>query len=181
MRNGCPFLSLGEALKRFSFSCILPILLAACMSTSTEMPILGLEATAAQARKGGYENATYLIEGQFVTLVDGFFEIESAPGSATRITTSYFGNEAFGDLNGDGMEDVAFLLTQSSGGSGIFSMWSPLNKPKRRIWAQTLSPWVIASHRKQPASKTESSPSTMQRDTPASRSPSNHRWVFRNI
>lgn len=90
------------------------------MSTSTEMPIQGLEATAAQARKGDYKNATYLIEGQFVTLVDGFFEIESAPGSATRITTRYFGNEAFGDLNGDGMEDVAFLLTQSSGGSGTF-------------------------------------------------------------
>lgn len=120
MRNGCPFLSLGEALKRFSFSCILPILLAACMSTSTKMPIQGLEATAAQARKGDYKNATYLIEGQFVTLVDGFFEIESAPGSATRITTRYFGNEAFSDLNGDGMEDVAFLLTQSSGGSGTF-------------------------------------------------------------
>lgn len=107
-------------MKRFSFSCILPILLAACMSTSTEMPIQGLEATAAQVRKGGYKNTTYLIEGQFVPLVDGFFEIESAPGSATRITTRYFGNEAFGDLNGDGMEDVAFLLTQSSGGSGTF-------------------------------------------------------------
>ena len=67
-----------------------------------------------------YKNATYLIEGSFVTLDNGFFEVESAPGSATKITTRYFGNEAIGDLNGDGKNDVAFLLTQTSGGSGTF-------------------------------------------------------------
>ena len=67
-----------------------------------------------------YKNATYLIEGSFVTLTDGFFEIESAPGSATKITTRSFGNEAIGDLNGDGKNDVAFLLTQDAGGSGTF-------------------------------------------------------------
>lgn len=55
-----------------------------------------------------------------MTLVNGFFEAESAPGSATKITTRYFGNEAFGDLNGDGKEDVAFLLTQSTGGGTFF-------------------------------------------------------------
>lgn len=32
----------------------------------------------------------------------------------------YFGNDAFGDLNGDGKEDVAFLITQNSEGSGTF-------------------------------------------------------------
>lgn len=74
----------------------------------------------ATATPPDYKNATYMIEGQFVTLVNGFFEAESAPGSATKITTRYFGNEAFGDLNGDGKEDVAFLLTQSTGGSGTF-------------------------------------------------------------
>lgn len=67
-----------------------------------------------------YKNATYLIEGQFVTLTDGFFETEITPGSASKITTRFFGNEAFADLNGDGKEDVAFLVTQNSGGSGTF-------------------------------------------------------------
>jgi heat shock protein HslJ len=36
------------------------------------------------------------------------------------IVTRYFGNEARGDFNGDGREDVAFLLTQEPGGSGTF-------------------------------------------------------------
>ncbi|HNB36631.1 MAG TPA: hypothetical protein PK414_10455, partial [Anaerolineales bacterium] len=67
-----------------------------------------------------YKNATYLIEGSFVTLSDGFFEAEIAPGSASKITTRYFGNEAFGDLNSDGKADAAFLLTQTTGGSGTF-------------------------------------------------------------
>lgn len=33
---------------------------------------------------------------------------------------TYFGNEAKGDFNGDGREDVAFLFTESGGGSGTF-------------------------------------------------------------
>ena len=37
-----------------------------------------------------------------------------------RIVTRYFGNEVTGDLNGDGRDDVAFLLTQETGGSGTF-------------------------------------------------------------
>ncbi len=32
----------------------------------------------------------------------------------------YFGNEAFGDLNNDGVPDVGFIITQSGGGSGTF-------------------------------------------------------------
>jgi hypothetical protein len=32
----------------------------------------------------------------------------------------YFGNEAFGDLNGDGLIDKAFLVSQQPGGSGTF-------------------------------------------------------------
>lgn len=68
----------------------------------------------------GYQNATFEVEGTPVSLVDGVSEIEAAPGSATKIVTKYFGNEAFGDLNGDGKEDVAFLITQDGGGSGTF-------------------------------------------------------------
>jgi hypothetical protein len=67
-----------------------------------------------------YKNTTYLIEGQSVTLQDGKSEVEAAPGSASKITTTFFGNEAKGDLNGDGIPDLAFLLTQNQGGSGTF-------------------------------------------------------------
>ena len=57
------------------------------------------------------KNSTFTIDGQPVTLVNG---------TDSTNTTKYFGNEAEGDLNGDGLEDVAFLITQSPGGSGTF-------------------------------------------------------------
>lgn len=68
----------------------------------------------------GYKDATYLIEGQRVTLVNGAASEPAAPGSASMITTAYFGDDAQGDLNGDGAQDVAFLITQDGGGSGTF-------------------------------------------------------------
>ncbi|MEK7649838.1 MAG: META domain-containing protein [Patescibacteria group bacterium] len=68
----------------------------------------------------GYKDITYTIEGRAVTLTDGVSEIEAAPGSASKIVTKYFGNEAEGDLNGDGISDIVFLLTQEGGGSGTF-------------------------------------------------------------
>jgi hypothetical protein len=67
-----------------------------------------------------YKNAEYLIDGQRVKLENGVAEVEAAPGSASKIITRYFGNELKTDLDGDGREDVAFILTQERGGSGIF-------------------------------------------------------------
>lgn len=67
-----------------------------------------------------YKNATYTIEGQSVPLVDGHAETPATPGSPDMVDTEYFGNEAAGDLNGDGMNDVAFIVTQDPGGTGTF-------------------------------------------------------------
>src|SRR3989338_11545365 len=66
------------------------------------------------------KNAEYVIDGQRVKLTNGVAETEAAPGSASKITTRYFGNEVRSDMNGDGREDIAFLLTQETGGSGTF-------------------------------------------------------------
>lgn len=66
------------------------------------------------------KNTTFTIDGKEVTLVNGASEVEAAPGSASKITTKYFGNEITGDLTGDGAPDTAFLVTQSTGGSGLF-------------------------------------------------------------
>lgn len=68
----------------------------------------------------GYKDAEYVIEGVRVKLVNGVAEVEAAPGSAAKIVTQYFGNEVLQDLDGDGREDIVFLLTQQSGGSGTF-------------------------------------------------------------
>jgi len=67
-----------------------------------------------------YKNATYSIDGHLVQLVDGVAETESAPGAASKTVTRYFGNDFVTDLNDDGRDDVVFLLTQETGGSGIF-------------------------------------------------------------
>lgn len=67
-----------------------------------------------------YKNATYVLDGVPVTLTDGYAEMPAAPGSASNITTGFFGNEAKGDLNDDTIPDLVFLLTQNSGGSGTF-------------------------------------------------------------
>lgn len=52
-----------------------------------------------------YKAIQYLIEGERVTIAD---------------ETRYFGNELKTDLNGDGREDVVFLITQNPGGTGTF-------------------------------------------------------------
>lgn len=66
------------------------------------------------------KDATYIIDGREITLEDGYSEIEIVPGSASKIVTRYFGNEVYKDLDGDGKEDVAFLITQETSGSGTF-------------------------------------------------------------
>lgn len=68
----------------------------------------------------GFEDAVYDIDGRIVRLAGGVSEIDITPGSALKIITRYFGNEVRHDFNNDGREDVAFLLTQEAGGSGMF-------------------------------------------------------------
>jgi len=71
-------------------------------------------------------NATYDINDLPVTLKNGASVSHPADssGGVTDLpaiaTTSYFGQTAYGDLNGDGLDDVAFVLTQQTGGSGTF-------------------------------------------------------------
>jgi hypothetical protein len=86
-----------------------------------------------------YKDAEYVIEGQPVRLRGGMAESEAAPGSASKVITRYFGNELETDLNGDGREDVVFLLTQSSGGTGTFYyVVAALNTEKGYIGSHAL-------------------------------------------
>lgn len=65
-------------------------------------------------------NATYTIDGEDVTLVDGYAEAPAVPGSSTKITTRIWGAPEISDLNGDGQEDAALVLIHDSGGTGTF-------------------------------------------------------------
>jgi len=67
-----------------------------------------------------HKDISYNIEGESFLLKDGYLEELVLPSSTSKIITRYFGNEAVGDLNGDEKEDVAFLLTQETAGSGVF-------------------------------------------------------------
>jgi hypothetical protein len=66
-----------------------------------------------------HKDAEYVIDGRRVKLLGGVSEMEGVPGSASKILTRDFGNEVRRDLNGDGGEDVVFLFTQETGGSGV--------------------------------------------------------------
>ncbi|MEK7514411.1 MAG: META domain-containing protein [Patescibacteria group bacterium] len=84
-----------------------------------------------------YKDAQYLIDGKRIQLVKGQSEIEA--GFASKIVTKYFGNEVKHDFNGDGREDVAFLLTQETGGTGIFYyVVAALNTDKGYVGSQAL-------------------------------------------
>lgn len=99
----------------------LGVLILACvalflsMKDGDKLPLSNEEAAAFDPK-----NAAYEIDGRKVELVGGVSEAEAAPGSASKVVVRYFGNEAKGDLNGDGEEDRAFLITEEGGGSGLF-------------------------------------------------------------
>ena len=66
-------------------------------------------------------SATYIIEGDEFTLVDGKAEKEIVPGAASKIRINVFDAwSTKGDVNGDGLEDTVVLLTYDAGGSGTF-------------------------------------------------------------
>jgi heat shock protein HslJ len=68
----------------------------------------------------GYLEIGYQINGETAILKNGVSEVPITPGSASMTVTRYFGHAVSGDLNGDMRDDVAFLLTQTTGGSGTF-------------------------------------------------------------
>lgn len=69
------------------------------------------------------KNAEYQTEfsaSKKVTLTNGVYQEEIAPGSASKLTITMLEQSAFGDLNGDGAPDAAIFLATNSGGSGVF-------------------------------------------------------------
>ncbi|MDD3263257.1 MAG: META domain-containing protein [Candidatus Absconditabacteria bacterium] len=64
-------------------------------------------------------DATYSIDGQQITLKNGLSEI-AIPDSSAKIITKFWGNQIEHDLDDDGTLDNIFIITQETGGTGIF-------------------------------------------------------------
>ncbi|QQR65364.1 META domain-containing protein [Candidatus Kaiserbacteria bacterium] len=62
----------------------------------------------------------YTIDGTEYLLNNGLYTAPAAPGSASMTTVSIFSGPVYGDLDKDGDEDAAVLLTYSADGSGTF-------------------------------------------------------------
>ncbi len=69
---------------------------------------------------GDVKNISYVLDGETFTLVDGKISVETTLDSESKRTIMIFGEPIYGDLNGDGAEDAAVLLTSSGEGSGTF-------------------------------------------------------------
>lgn len=74
----------------------------------------------AASTPAGVENTSYIIDGTPVALVNGAAQAQIASGTAEMQTTRYLGYQSNADLTGAGRLDYVFILTQDTGGSGLF-------------------------------------------------------------
>ena len=96
---------------------------AACSApVAEEKPSGGSDASAAPLTEDALRNAEYQgIYQEAVRLTDGKYEGEPfVEGGASRPTVTFADACAFGDLDGDGVDDAVVVLVESSGGSGSF-------------------------------------------------------------
>jgi hypothetical protein len=76
----------------------------------------------ANAPGNDYLQATYALDGEPITLRDGRAERRAFPDSAAVDRFSILeGSTVVGDVDGNGQDDVAFVLVQEGGGTGTFS------------------------------------------------------------
>ena len=61
----------------------------------------------------------YKIDGQDVELKNGI-STKDVENSTSKVITKVFGNEVKKDFDNDGNQDLAFLITQETGGTGVF-------------------------------------------------------------
>jgi len=65
-------------------------------------------------------NTEYIINNETILLENGYSEIEQASGSASKLVTQVALEPVYRDINSNGIDDIALVLTQRGGGSGTF-------------------------------------------------------------
>jgi hypothetical protein len=93
--------------------------------TPTPLPTLS-EAILKNAayRRLGFDQ-TQRLSAEMMQLTDGLFEAEQPGSGLPSLKVSYI-QGAFGDLDGDGLEDAAVVLAADPGGSGTFYYLAPV-------------------------------------------------------
>lgn len=88
--------------------------------TSTAIPPTPTTAPVVKLDEAMLKNASYeLLDLGKMQLVEGKYEKKQGEGSTQRFTVGYM-QSAFGDLNGNGVEDAVVTLWANTGGSGVF-------------------------------------------------------------
>lgn len=102
---------MGPKVINFLFLTALMLQMVACHAARQTL-------TANELRSGEYRSA-WSSKGK-IRLRDGIYQEKIAPDSATELVVRLTDKIAFGDLNGDGVEDAAVILVSDPGGSGTF-------------------------------------------------------------
>lgn len=129
LRYGGPLLLLG--ILAMLSACSRPTALPEPAGSTEAAPTAPDSGATAGAEEAGAEagpltedqlaNASYPYGDVTISLVDGQYQQKPSPDSATYIVNvSLTGPIAYGDLDGDGVEDAALVLTDEPGGSGTF-------------------------------------------------------------
>jgi predicted small lipoprotein YifL len=128
----------GSRLKLYMFTLALLSLssLVACGQKTPEPP----PPLTVEMLKNAEYKSEWPAEG-VAKLTDGEYQEEIVPGAASKlIIVVYPDMHAFGDLNGDGVDDAAVVLATSGGGSGTFiSLEAVLNDQGRPKHVATAS------------------------------------------
>ena len=67
-----------------------------------------------------FKEAVFTITGEPISLKDGIAEAKTNLGGDDMTTVRYFGNEVRHDVDGDGAEDVVFLVTQETAAGKVY-------------------------------------------------------------
>jgi len=66
------------------------------------------------------QDLSFFISGETIDFENGVATAKTSLGGDSETTIRYFGNEIEHDVDGDGVKDIVFLVTQETGGSGTF-------------------------------------------------------------
>ena len=109
-----------QTFKQFAIPLVVAALILVSVSTLShyfEKPVTTETISPALQKYSGY---SFLLNGEKISISEGAFMTENLQGELSPANIKYFGHDAVGDFDGDGKQDVAFIVTKKTSGSGTF-------------------------------------------------------------